>query len=538
MNVLTTLGYKSVEDIELNDNLIAYDIITGNEIINQLISKEKLLINDSHFYKINNKWILYSFESIWANNRVVHVKDLQIGDTIYGDIKNEIKIIDIQILNKKEWWKLKVSGNHSYIANELLLHNPSRYWVAGNLSINWNATGPTNWGSATGLYDDATIPTASDDVIFDGNGIKAQSNSNISTATTIASLLITPGYTGILSHSADLTINGNLTFGNNQKSHASSSSTAIIFPSSSILASNGIVFSGSIIFTGSLSPIVKTISGSDFRISGSVTNRTSTANATILTSSNNEKLICNGFSMATSPNSPLNPNSSTEVVVTGGSCTGGPFYGSLTLSGSVNFNANVWGSGTGVAIGAAIDRTFTVVSGSNITWPATLFLGRSANTCSLDINVPIISSLVWIAANGANTFMYNLKSPLTCSNDFRTDQSNITWSGSYGFLFGSFTSYLATSVRLTPGNTYRILNRIVNFNSIDNRIHFQSTSTSSLATLILDPTASNNAITADFTRIDASGGRIINTYGGTIVSSSSNIRSYSDIPTVAFSSVG
>jgi hypothetical protein len=42
-----------------------------------------------------------------------------------------------------------------------------RYWVQQNASDDWKATSPTNWGSASGVADNASVPTLSDDVFFD-----------------------------------------------------------------------------------------------------------------------------------------------------------------------------------------------------------------------------------------------------------------------------------------------------------------------------------------------------------------------------------
>lgn len=85
----------------------------------------------------------------------------------------------------------------------------NRYWVGGGSSANWNATGPTNWGSASNTQDNASVPGASDDVFFDGVGTGA-SNSTLSASITINSLDMT-GYTNTLTHNAavGLTVDGN-----------------------------------------------------------------------------------------------------------------------------------------------------------------------------------------------------------------------------------------------------------------------------------------------------------------------------------------
>jgi len=80
----------------------------------------------------------------------------------------------------------------------------TRYWVGGGSSANWNATGPTNWGTASNTQDDASVPGASDDVIFDGVGTGA-SNSTLSADITINSLDMT-GYVNMLTHNSGVTL--------------------------------------------------------------------------------------------------------------------------------------------------------------------------------------------------------------------------------------------------------------------------------------------------------------------------------------------
>ena len=44
-----------------------------------------------------------------------------------------------------------------------------RFWVGGGSSASWTATGNTNWGSASGVADNASVPTSADQAIFDAN---------------------------------------------------------------------------------------------------------------------------------------------------------------------------------------------------------------------------------------------------------------------------------------------------------------------------------------------------------------------------------
>lgn len=101
-------------------------------------------------------------------------------------------------------------------------HAANRYWVGGGSSANWNATGNTNWGSASNTQDNVAAPTSGDDVFFDGVGTGA-SNSTLNTAFTIRSLNMT-GYANTLTHSAAVTLSiGDATAG--------ASNVALKFPS-------------------------------------------------------------------------------------------------------------------------------------------------------------------------------------------------------------------------------------------------------------------------------------------------------------------
>jgi hypothetical protein len=87
-----------------------------------------------------------------------------------------------------------------------------RYWVGGGSSNNWDATGNTNWGSASNTQDNASVPTASDNIFFDSNsppGIIIDTNMS-------AASMDLSAFTGMLDLSttgAGLTINGALIVG-------------------------------------------------------------------------------------------------------------------------------------------------------------------------------------------------------------------------------------------------------------------------------------------------------------------------------------
>lgn len=219
-DVLTPTGYKSISELTVGDEVVGYDIETGEKVTNHIEKVE--LITPVHYnyweedeegtytnyvevpftsYKINNHYSLFKDQSVFANGRVVHANELSVGDTFYTieGVAVTIETLEAEV-SSDQWVKLSVSGNHTYVAGDMVLHNASRYWVGGGSSQNWNATGNTNWGSASNTRDNASVPGASDDVIFDGVGFGA-SNSTVSAGISINSLDMT-GYTNTLTHNA------------------------------------------------------------------------------------------------------------------------------------------------------------------------------------------------------------------------------------------------------------------------------------------------------------------------------------------------
>ena len=88
----------------------------------------------------------------------------------------------------------------------------NRYWVGGGSSTNWSATGNTNWGTASNTQDNASVPTSSDDVFFDGVG--TGDSTCACTSNVYAKTLDFTGYTNTLTNGSYTywNIYGNLTF--------------------------------------------------------------------------------------------------------------------------------------------------------------------------------------------------------------------------------------------------------------------------------------------------------------------------------------
>jgi|GEM_PF-5110908 hypothetical protein len=191
-HILTPAGYKTLSQIKAGDQVAGYDFQANQKVTNIIERIDISTRNANDFYIINGIYHLYKNQSVWINSgttaRVVHTFEIKVGDSLYNDNEQPIKITSIQpFRGETSWIEFIISGNHSYIANGLVLHNASRYWVGGGSSVNWNATANTNWGSASNTQDNSSVPTSTDDVFFDGVGT-GNSNSTLSAAISIRSL--------------------------------------------------------------------------------------------------------------------------------------------------------------------------------------------------------------------------------------------------------------------------------------------------------------------------------------------------------------
>lgn len=158
-NILTPSGYKSLSAMTIGDDVIAYDINTGDVILNQLLDVEEWTQSndgsDFDWYLINGTYKLYKDQSIWVDMQVKHTYELVTGQTIYNDLDGDILITDIyQITPEEKWYRLHISNDHSYIADGITLHNATR-------TIS-NAGGNYNTGST---WVEGSVPTSADDVV-------------------------------------------------------------------------------------------------------------------------------------------------------------------------------------------------------------------------------------------------------------------------------------------------------------------------------------------------------------------------------------
>lgn len=501
--ILTPGGYKRISDLQIGSQVIGKD---GN--INVLLAKRPLgrawfedqsLTREFQWYMINGKYKLFYHQSIYTDKILCHVSELKPGDWIFNGKQRE-KIVSIKkVDSNEEWYKLDISGDHSYIS-EVALHNASRFWNKQNASANWNATSPTNWGATSGGTG-AAAPTSADDVTFDGAGSGGNQSSTINTTFTILSFTITSGYTATLTHNAVLTIAGNVTLGANM---TIAGTGALVISATSTITSNGKTWPNNVTFNGASA--VKTITG-NLVINGLLT---VTTNAQVINHSASETLTCGGL------NTGAVCSGTCDLILSGGTWSGSvAVQNNLTITGTVTVGNAFYSTGTLTNSGATVTATGTL----------TLATDQTLNTSGItwnNITCPTNNSTI------------TLNSALTCAGTLTISGINVTFAGSAAFSVNtlSATQVQASVITLVHGLTYTVTNSLsCNSSRTGSIVSFTSDDGTIKANLTLQPTASCNVLAA-FTRIDASNGRTINTFSGTITDCI-NINAFGSMKTVS-----
>lgn len=511
MQLLTTSGYKNIEDCQIGEQLIAYEVGTGNVIINELLgkqwfspdmfedeysepdqvvdedgnpvfdedgnpvmtepvlikTKEQVFIDkygELEFYTINGTWQLYENQSVWANMNVCHAKNLKVGDVIYDNDDNDITITSIVKNTASGWWRLSVSGDHSYIMDNLTLHNASRYWVGGGASANWNATGNTNWGSSSGGTNNTSVPTSADDVIFDGAGTNGNTDSTISATITILSLTITTGYTSTMTHNAVLTIAGNWTYVN---TYTIAGTSGITISATSTITSNGTTWSNNLTFSGSNT---KTLVG-NLTVTGTFATSGGTSGSTVVNATTTETLTIGGLTVQGAI------SGTADIYLTGGTwsaSSASPTVNSnLFINGNVTFSGNIYKS----------NNTLTYLSGTVTTTGSTLNIGASTtlNTNGINWNnlTTTSTNTITLTSNLTIGGLLNITATTTIN---RTVAETVTCAGGIGInaVLSGTAEIIWTGGTWSQNNAS---NRIVNNLTINGNVTFGNEPVYSAGTL-------------------------------------------------------
>lgn len=378
MRILTGSGYKEACDCVVGEVLPAFDILTGAPITNTITSIDLWFPDDDDpqqcWYLINGTYRLYAHQSIWIDRvgwtatTITHGHSLEVGDTIYDDNDRPISVDTIEVIDDSSlWYRLEVSGDHSFIGDGLSLHNASRFWVGLGSTTNWNSSPTTNWGATSGsVGTNASVPGSSDTATFDGAGAGGHGNDNnvISANITVVSVNYAgSAYTGntTINSSVTLTINagtsGALTFSSGQGTlTAGSSSTSVI--SFTAAATQTLTTAGKTI-PFKLSKTTNTmVIGDNLTFTGDITFTPSTLTNTTKT-----------WTYTGSGTCAFNVNQSVAILTVNASGTLRLTTSALTVSGATTVTAGTLDTATNniglTTAGLAINGTSTLSIGTN-----------------------------------------------------------------------------------------------------------------------------------------------------------------------------
>jgi len=366
--------------------------------------------------------------------------------------------------------------------------------TAWTTASNWSLT---DGGGATGA-----VPLATDDAFFSNNS----GNVVCSGAPVCKTLDFTKGtgFTGTISLTNPLVVSGNVTL--NAGMGTISGAGSLTLNASATLTSNGKVWGSNIVLAINLTTYTF---ADNWTITGLTTLSTSTINGNTLTM--NGGLTTVG-----------NPNGTTNFVFGGGTF-------SSTISSNLGVQNNITINSAGsVSIGTAVapfvwsGGTFTYTAGT-ITQAYLSLWGGSAmtfNTSGMTFNSIATS-------NNTIAQTFTLSSTLNATSltlGFSAILSNnIVFAGSAGFNVGSLTIIFGNSTKsltLASGVTYNV-NTSFTLTSGTSAIHqtIKSSTGGVKAILTLKNGASQDLSFVNFTDIDASAGKTIGTYKGTIATS-------------------
>jgi len=307
--------------------------------------------------------------------------------------------------------------------------------------------------------------------------------------------LITSGYTGIFNHGQTIVANGNVTLGAN---FVQAGTGQLTVAGNATLTSNGVIWTGilALITTNG----IKTLAD-DWEINGLL----NVANTAVM---NGFSMKANGVTMTSAL------TGSTHVIL-----KGGIWSGTLAISNNLTFDGNVTISG----IVTYNTGTFKYLSGSITVTGSTFQINGSctidATGMTFDRVIPILTATI--------TLLSKLD-----SNRIESNLGNTTFAGAYGWecnlLNWTFTTGSTTIFQ--EGIEYKINTQFTcNQTRIGATVTFRSSSGTNKAIITLKNGAICSVL-ANFTRIDASGGRTITTFIGTVTDCINIIRYDGNLP--------
>ena len=281
----------------------------------------------------------------------------------------------------------------------------NRYWVPG-ANATWNATAGTKWAATSNTAGGASVPTAADDVFFDGVGLGAF-NCTLATGSRPCRSINFTGYTNTFNHTVGTLDIGDGTAG--AGSIAIKTVAGMTYTRGgavNLISTNGTL--QTITWSNTTSPQTLTINGagSDYELGAALTvnGALTVTQGTFSTSSSNYAVTSAGFSSTGTLSRTISLNSSTYSVATG----------TWTITGS-NVTLN---SGTS-AISFPVPLPTSSFSGGGLVYNQVTFssIGAfGANTISI-VGSNTIGTLTFASAvNSGVTVQFAAGSTTTITN--------------------------------------------------------------------------------------------------------------------------
>lgn len=264
-----------------------------------------------------------------------------------------------------------------------------RYWVGG--TANWDGTAGTKWATTSGGAGGASVPTSSDDVIFDsasGSGIVT-----ISTTVNAKSVNFT-GFTGSFSGgTVSMNIAGNVTF---DITYTTTSTAILYIYATSTLTSNGASWGGTLQFSAPIGSTLTIVGDANFK----------------------------GYTNLN--NNPANSVNGANVYISGGTYFNSSHYGSIgtakfIITGNVTITALSLNDTT---LDAGINTinfnngaTYIVVNSCKITYVSGVITNNPSTFLNIYNNVIFDTSLMtWGTLLVFNSSTVTLLSDLNCNS--------------------------------------------------------------------------------------------------------------------------
>jgi hypothetical protein len=468
MQILTTQGYQDINDVEIGSPIIGKggetNILLDKRTFDKTWFEEQNILDEWKWYLINGTYKFCGNQNIYVTSggyNLCHVSELQVGWKIVDLNGNDIEIVSIVETSEESiFWKLDVSNDHSFITQDIEVHNASRYWVGGGSSANWNATGNTNWSATSGGSNNASVPGVTDDVTFNGVGATANTNSTISAIITVLSFTSTAGYTATITRSATLGVAGNVTI---HKNTVWASTGGMSISAASTITANG--FSAGDTFWNQAMTFVgfntKTLvsASNDIKITGNLT----LLSTSIINRTTNETLTLSNFNLGNSV------SGTAKIVLVGGTWSGSfAVSNNLDLAGNITIGTVVsYNTGTLTYVSGTIDTstnstTLNLASctintpSTNVTW-YNITIGLGTYTLSANLANSNLLTLSTVSGNSViNGFSISSAGSISIPNITigtitGTTNLKLTGTGTFSMNPSISTGYLALPVEIAAG---------------------------------------------------------------------------------------